>query len=309
MAQRLVICGLIVSACIAGDAQTQTTAPYSLRVSVDEVDLTFHAVDAHGLPVNDLKLDELKLLDNGKPPGRILAFGPLLDFPIRAGILVDTSVSVAEYLPRNRAIAAEYANRLMRQQSDQTFVMGFDFESKVAQPWTGDNSALVAAMKRIIPDGVSRLGGTALIDSVYRACLNQFGRLDHGASANFILLFSDGEDNASHAYLNEAVEMCQRTNTAIYAFRVPSASRSSDGPKTLAQLASQTGGRVFAADESDAAIYEDLRTIEADLRDQYRLIYKPVDLKHNGAFHRIALKGPERVESMIVRSGYYAPTH
>lgn len=152
------------------------------------------------------------------------------------------------------------------------------------------------------------MGGTAVIDSMYRACLNQFGRLN-GASANFILLFSDGEDNASHADLSEAMEMCQRANTAIYAFRVPSESRSSDGPKTLAQVASQTGGRVFAADDSDAAIYEDLRTIEADLRDQYRLIYKPVDLKHNGAFHRIALKGPKRVESIVVRSGYYAPAH
>lgn len=90
---------------------------YSLVVSVDEVDLTFHATDVHGLPVNDLKLDELKLLDNGKPPSRIVAFQPLRDFPIRAGILMDTSVSVAEYLPRNRAIAAEYAARLMRQKS------------------------------------------------------------------------------------------------------------------------------------------------------------------------------------------------
>jgi Ca-activated chloride channel homolog len=309
MLWRRVIRGLLFFLCLSGiDVYSQPATSYSLRVSVDEVDLTFHAVDAHGLPVNDLRLDELKLLDNGKPPGRILAFGPLRDFPIRAGILVDTSASVAEYLPRNRTIAAGYATHLMRQQADQAFVMGFDFESKVAQPWTDDKSALVAAVRRIIPDGVSRLGGTALIDSVYRACLNQFGGLNHGASANFILLFSDGEDNASHAYLNEAVEMCQRSNTAIYAFRVHPESRFSDGPKTLAALASQTGGRVFRDEDSDAAIYEDLRTIEADLRNQYLLIYKPIDLKHDGAFHRVALKGPERVESITVRSGYYAPS-
>jgi Ca-activated chloride channel family protein len=160
---------------------------------------------------------------------------------------------------------------------------------------------------------VSRLGGTAIIDSIYRACLNQFGRLSYAGtaagSANFILLFSDGEDNASHAYLNEAVEMCQRTNTAIYAFRVHPESRFSDGPKTLTQLASQTGGRVFKNEDSDDAIYNDLRTIEADLRNQYRLIYKPAELKRDGAFHRIALQGPARVESIAIRSGYYAPSH
>jgi Ca-activated chloride channel homolog len=311
-----IACGLILIALCARTAEAQTPAAvrqsagapqYNLNVSVDEVSLSFHAADAHGLPVNDLKLGELSLLDNGKPPGKILAFGPLRDFPIRAGILMDTSVSVAGYLPRNRAIASEYLQRLLRQQTDQAFVMDFDFESRIAQSWTGDKNALIAGMRRVTPDGVSRMGGTAILDSVYRACLNQFGRLDHESSANFILLFSDGEDNASHAYLNEAVEMCQRANTAIYAFRVHPESRFSDGPKTLTQLASQTGGKVFKNEESDEAIYNDLRTVEADLRNQYRLVYKPAELKHDGSFHRIKLKGPERVESIDVRTGYYAP--
>jgi hypothetical protein len=44
---------------------------------VDEVSLTFHAADAHGLPVNDLKLDELRVLDNGRSPRRIVAFHSL----------------------------------------------------------------------------------------------------------------------------------------------------------------------------------------------------------------------------------------
>lgn len=303
------VCALGLSVCLGGLLYAQTATPYSLRVSVDEVDLTFHAIDGHGLPVNDLKLGEMKLLDNGRPPNRIMAFQTLRDFPIRAGILMDTSVSVGEYLARNRAIAAEYAERLMRQKADQAFVMNFDFESRIAQPWTSNTTALVEGLRRITPDGVSRLGGTAIIDSIYRACLNQFGRLNSAATANFILLFSDGEDNASHAYLNEAVEMCQRTNTAIYAFRVHPESRFSDGPKTLAALASQTGGRVFKDEDSDAAIYQDLQAIESDLRNQYRVIYKPAALKHDGSFHRVVLQGPERVQKIIVRSGYYAPTH
>ena len=290
-------------------AQQSAAAPYSLNVSVDEVSLTFHAADAHGLPVNDLKADELKILDNGKPQSRVLVFQPLRDFPIRAGILLDMSVSVAAYIPRNRAIAMEYADRLLRQSADEAFVMDFDFESKVMQPWTNDGRLLDAGLKSARSNTRSRMGGTAIIDSIYRACMNQFGRLNYAASANFILLFSDGEDNASHAYLNEAVEMCQKANTAIYVFRVHPESRFSDGPKTLAQLASETGGRVFKDEDSDAAIYDDLRTIEADLHDQYRLVYRPAELKRDGSFHRIQLKGPGRVETIAVRSGYYAPTH
>jgi len=291
-------CGLFLLAHCAGarGAEPQTnvavpqSAPYSLSVSVDEVSLNFHAADVHGLPVNDLKLDELSLLDNGTPPRRIVAFGSLREFPIRAGFLMDMSESMEGYLARNRAISLEYAQRLLRQQTDQAFVMDFDLQSRVTQTWTSSTALLTEGLHSFVADGKSHSGGTAIFDAVYRACLNQFGRLDRQDSANFILLFSDGEDNASQASLKDAIGMCQRTNTAIYIFRAQSQDSFSEGPKTLAELAGKSGGHVFYDDGSDAEVYADLRTIEADLRNQYRLIYKPAELKRDGAFHRINLE-------------------
>jgi Ca-activated chloride channel homolog len=311
------ICGLLILALVAsaprGSAQTEVTAQdtprYNLNVAVDEVNITFHAADRQGLPINDLKLDELRIFDNGKPPRRILAFQSLQDFPIRAGILLDTSDSMDGYLPRNQAISIEYAQQLLRQRTDQAFVMDFNFLAEIAQPWTSNASALTAGIRRFARYGESRIGGTAIFNAIYQACLNQFGRIDHSASGNFILLFSDGEDNASHADLKQAIDMCQRASTAIYAFRVEPHYNTSSGPKNLAELASQTGGRIFFDDDSDVGIYNDLRTIEADLRNQYRLVYKPQDLKHDGSFHRIDLLGPDRADNIKVRSGYYAPAH
>jgi Ca-activated chloride channel family protein len=314
MRQTWVIFGLLVLSLLfysgrgasqTGAATPQNAASYGLSISVDEVDLSFHAADAHGLPVNDLKLEELNLLDNGKPPGRILAFESLQDLPIRAGILLDTSESMDEHLGGNRAISVKYAQRLLRQQTDRAFVMDFGFLSEIAQPWTSNPMALTAGLRRFAAVGQSRIGGTAIFTAIYQACLNQFGRLDHAASGNFILLFSDGEDNASHTDLRQAIDMCQHSNTAIYAFR--SESTLSSGPRTLAELASKTGGRVFFDDDSEAGVDDDLRTIEADLRNQYRLVYKPAELKHDGSYHHIELKAPERVDSITIRSGYYAP--
>ena len=293
----------------ANAAARQSAAAYSLSVSVNEVSLSFHAADVHGLPVNDVKLDELSLLDNGKPPRRIVAFGSLRDFPIRAGFLMDTSESMEGYLPRNRAIAIEYAQRLLRQQTDQAFVMDFNTQSGVTQPWASNTALLTAGLRSFVANERSHSGGTAIFDAVYRACLNQFGRLDRTGTANFILLFSDGEDNASMASVRDAIDVCQRSNTAIYVFRAQPEDGFSSGPKTLAELAAKSGGRVFYDDDSDEEIYKDLRVIEADLRDQYRLVYNPAELKHDGSFHRIALLGPERVASIVVRAGYYAPLH
>jgi Ca-activated chloride channel homolog len=309
-----ILCAPLLGICAnANHTEAQTKAQrlpsYSFTVSVDEVSLTFHAADAHGLPVNDLKLGELSVLDNGRSPRRIVAFHSLRDFPIRAGILMDTSQSMQEYLSRNRAISIEYAQRLLRQRTDQAFVMDFDSQSGVVQPWTSDAMALAASIRRFTADGQSRIGGTAIFDSLYRACFNQFRTLDGTDSGNFILLFSDGEDNASRISLDEAVNMCQRTNTAIYIFRAEPETGFSTGSTTLAELASKSGGQVFYDDDSDAAIYGDLQIIEATLRNQYRLVYAPAELKRDGSFHRVELKAPQRVGSVAIRAGYYAPTH
>ena len=309
MRQCWVICSLFLFSFLTRImliSQANSATPFSLSVAVDEVILTFHATDAHGLSINDLRLDELSLLDKGKPPHRVLSFQLLRDFPIRAGIVMDTSASMWADLPANRAISIKYARSLLRQQTDQAFVMNFGGISRVLQPWSSDPIALAAGIGKITAGKDSRTGETtAIFDTIYGACRYQFGKIDHAASGNFILLFSDGEDNGSYLPLREAVDMCQRTNTAIYAFR---AKELSTGAATLSELASETGGRVFRADDSEAGIYDDLRTIEADLRDQYRLIYKPSELTHDGSFHRIELRAGERVDSIAIRSGYYAPS-
>jgi Ca-activated chloride channel homolog len=291
----------------SNDAQSAVT--YGFRVSVDEVDLTFHVAGVHGQPINDLKLDELRVYDNEKPPGKILAFYSSQDEPIRAGILMDTSESMAGRVMRDRTIAIKYAQRFVRQQTDKAFVMDFGYVSKITQTWTGDPSALIAGIRNVIPGRENPLGGTALFDTLLSACLYEFGRLGHAASGNFILLFSDGEDNASHISLSDVVDTCQHANTAIYAFGPRPTDMASPGPRTLAELTSETGGRVFHDDDSDSGIGDDLRVIESDLRNQYHLVYKPAGLKDDGSFHRIAVIGPDRVDSITVRSGYYAPAH
>jgi Ca-activated chloride channel family protein len=286
----------------------QNSGTYSLKLSVDEVVLTFHATDAHGLPINDLKLDELKLLDDGVTPHRVIAFDSLIDRPIRAGILLDTSESLARALPGNKLIAARYAQRLFRQKSDQAFVMDFGYSFQISQPWTSDPLLLSQGIRNMRQGAMNPLGGTAIVDTIFRACFYEFGKVDPTATGNFILLFSDGEDNASHTSLEEALGACQRSNTVIYAFRVPSASGDySTGARLLADLTSQSGGRVFLADDTEEGIWNDLQAIESEIRNQYRLVYNPANLKHDGAFHQIELQPPDRVSHIEVRSGYYAP--
>ena len=172
-------CGLLIFSLAAGarrtDSQTnmaasqsQGTGPYNLSVSVDEVILNFHAADARGLPVNDLKLDEVKLLDKGKPPRKILSFQLLRDYPIRAAILVDTSWSMHQQHAAIRVIAGKYAEAVLRQQTDQAIVVEFGDLSEILQPWSNDPGALATAIRGSTASDVSLLGNTtALFDVLY----------------------------------------------------------------------------------------------------------------------------------------------
>ena len=126
--------------------------------------------------------------------------------------------------------------------------MNFGRVSESCSPSAAIQSTLPAGIGKVTAGKDSRTGETtAIFDTIYGACRYQFGKIDHAASGNFILLFSDGEDNGSYLPLKEAVDMCRRTNTAIYAFR---AKEVSAGAATLAELASETGGRVFRAVDS-----------------------------------------------------------
>jgi VWFA-related protein len=273
-----------------------------MKVHVDEVELTLHADDAQGNPIVDLHPDELKILDNGSPPRRIVAFQAMLNLPVRAGILIDTSTSMDSSREEIHAIASTYAQRILEQKIDLAFVMSFNKRSQMRKTWSNDPSALTKAIEQT----GTYPSTTAVYDTVYSVCHDQFAPLPHDASGNFIMLFSDGEDDASFLPLQAAVDMCQQTNTAIYAFR-PDAAYA--GLQNLSRLATLTGGRVFRTGALESEIKEDLQIIQANLRSQYRIIYTPAELKRDGSFHRVIILPADRVATVNVRSGYYAPAH
>jgi len=125
------------------------------------------------------------------------------------------------------------------------------------------------------------------------------------------LLFTDGEDNTGQVDLRSVIDICQRANTSIYAFRPQPAENSSSGPRDLALLTSQTGGRVFHLDDPETETYKDLSTIDGALRNQYWLVYRPAELKHDGLFHQIYVGTSDSANNVIIgiRAGYYAPDH
>lgn len=301
------IAGLLLL-CAGAARPQQSDRGYTFQVQVNEVTLPFRATDGNGRPVEDLRLADLDLTDNKKAPRRVLSFSHLADQPIRIGFLLDASASIgSDSLYLSQDIATLFAHELLRPATDDAFVSWFDFDQTFLTGWTNDPPAIESALSTIGGGRRSRMGGTAIFDALYRGIRNEIAQQTTAArNSNAILLFSDGDDNDSHARLDDVINICQRTNTAIYVFSSNPKSKFAEGEKTLRQLASQSGGRVFF-DRDTPSIREDLRTIEQELRDYYLIVYRPVALKPNGAFHNIRLQSLRRDVEISARSGYYAP--
>jgi Ca-activated chloride channel homolog len=288
-------------------AQQPETAPFTLTLGVQEVSVSFSAFDAKGTSVATLTKADLSLEDN-RAPQQIASLTYYRDLPIRAGFLFDISLSMATELQRNASIAQLYAAQILQRGKDQAFVSGFDTQPTITQDWTDDPVAIVSGIQRLsaIPDhGTS---ATAVFDSLYRTCRDRWPATTGPVTGNFIMLFTDGIDDASHAKISDAVDMCQRSRTAIYIFTNQwNARGTSQGSETLTSLVAQTGGRVFFnSREKDLAA--DVLQIEKDQRNLYQLVYKPTSLRPDGMFHIVHLHSAVPRIKLLVRAGYYAPS-
>jgi Ca-activated chloride channel homolog len=278
--------------------------PYTLNMPVDEVKVMFHVADHKGDPIEHLKKDDLELFDNGKLQKRKVAFHEYSDLPIRVGFLLDNSPSMKNQMDQSQAIATELIKDFFRANSDQAFTMGFGVDSKVTQDWTEQADAVAEGIGAGNVKEADEPDGTAMFDAIYRACKEKFAGDSMAVSGNFILLFTDGEDNSSHVWESEAVDMCQRARTAIYVFTPEWKARATRGQQILEDLVAKTGGRMFF--EKKLSVHDALATTVSDMRYQYELIYAPPGLKRDGSFHQIKMKCKVERAQIQARSGYYA---
>lgn len=285
-------------------AQSNSAAaqPYTFHVSSDEISLRLHAADHNGQPLTNLTPHDLSVFDNGTPQPDIVLLKPLEDLPIRAAFLFDISASVLKDVWFYRAVVTLYASRILEKGVDKAFVTQFDTEPRIIQNWTDETSAITAGAASVGPRRDRSDPLTAIYDSLYISCRDQWQASQSETAGNFIVLFTDGEDDASHTYLSEAVDMCQRKHVAIYAFE---SGHSSDGRQALIHLTQQTGGRLFNHARSED-IWKDLQAIEAEQKNQYLLVYKPAKFTADGSFHSLRIQSSIPGARVVARSGYYA---
>ena len=216
--------------------------------------------------------------------------------------MIDASSSIRDRFKFEQEAAVEFLNQIVRPGSDRAFVVGFDAVSEVTQDFTDDTDRLAKGVRKLQPGG-----GTALFDAIYIACEERLAHARSGGPVRrAIILLSDGEDNQSRYTREQAVAMAQRAEVIIYAISTNISGIKTRGDKVLKSFADATGGSVFFPVKLED-IANNFKLIEAELRSQYAMSYRPADLVADGRFRNISIETMRKGLRVRCRRGYYAP--
>lgn len=276
---------------------------FTIHTNVDEVNLIFTVTDRHGRFIQNLQQKDFALLDDQKAPAQVFSFTQQTNLPLRVGILIDTSTSIRQRFEFEQGAAIQFLQQVLRPKTDLAFVMGFDVTTYLTQPYTSDQDRLEAGINQLRPGG-----GTALFDAVYTACRDQLLRVPNqqGSVRKALVVISDGDDNQSRAYPEDAIKMCQRAETIVYTISTNESPSYDRGDDVLKKISDATGGSAFYPHRIED-MADSFHDIEEELRSQYSLAYRPADFKADGEFRSIYLVALDRRYLVRARKGYFAP--
>lgn len=268
----------------------------SEQVDVHTVELFTTAVDRSGRPVEGLAREDFRVREEGVEQ-EIRRFEQVDQVSIYAGVMLDTSASMANEMAAALAAASRFFDTVLRPR-DRAAVVTFNQRPELVVRFTSNPEVLAGGLA-----GAHASGGTALWDSLVFT-LHYFSGVQ-GKRA--VVLLTDGDDQGSRFSFDEALDFARRTGVTLYPIGLGAASAKPVNRSKLLKLAAETGGRAFFVGRALelANVYT---LIERELRSQYLLVYQSSLDAEGGAgegFRRVTVEVTRPgVEAKTIR-GYY----
>jgi VWFA-related protein len=229
------------------------------------------------------------------------------DAALSIGLVFDLSGSMDRKLRISRQAAVQFLKTMNPE--DEVLLVAFSDHAKLISGFTSQIEELQNQLLSLQPGGL-----TALLDAV-DMCLQEMKNARNPRKA--ILVISDGGDNNSRYSSSQIQSLVREANVQLYAMGVFDTSifigmtkEEISGPRLLAQIAEQTGGRVFAATDPNDLPSVATR-IGIELRNQYVLAYTPKNETKDGKYRKVEVKVTEPAGfsnlKLHWRLGYYTP--
>jgi Ca-activated chloride channel homolog len=285
-----------------------------IKVDVNLVNVAFTARDGQGKLVENLKREDVDLLEDAVPQ-KIEFFARSTDLPLTLALIVDVSGSQDEFGKKHKKDLEVFLKEILRPQ-DRVLLVCFGNHLRLVSDYTNSAEQILENYKEF-DKGKKHFGeigpveerdlGTAFYDSIYYSVTE---KLAASGGRKAILMFSDGEDNSSSHDMMTAIEGAQAENVPVYSIRYTEkkhgnlTARNKYGISVMDRVAMETGGMHIDAEGTDPHTY--FRQIAEELRTSYEVAYYPSNKAKDGTFRKIVIR--TKVEGVRVRAktGYFA---
>jgi len=259
----------------------------TLKVDVNLVNIFATVKDQQGNFVTNLTRDDFRVYEDDQPQDvQIFERQDKVDSSI--GLAMDTSGSMVDIIPFMTRGIRDFTRALPR--TDDYFVVSFGTNVRLVHTSSQPRKGLEDALTRVRAFGTS---------SLYDGLLYSMERLERSdRPRKALIVFTDGDDNASNVSHSQVVEEVQSSAVLLYFIAIGSPVLVDS--HTLEPLSDLSGGRTLYISKQEAVspVMEQIRT---ELSQQYYLAYY---VSKRPGFHRLRVEVPGRSLRVRAKTGY-----
>jgi Ca-activated chloride channel family protein len=264
---------------------------YAEKVDVEVVQVIATVVDSRGHFVTGLPRTAFHVEEDGKSQ-TISHFGAE-DVPLELIVACDVSGSMTPAIPRLKKAVKEFLAAVPSR--DQVTLLGFNDSIFALTRRAVNPEERAKAVDRLAP-----WGATALYDVILRG-VDMLGK-QPGRRA--MVVFSDGEDQGSHASITDVERRLQASDVTLYMIGQGRGVQVAALKSIMQRLVEPTGGRALFTDSIDE-LHLAFADLLEELSNQYLLGYESTNTRRDETFRKISVQvdGQGRVRA---RQGYRA---
>jgi len=238
----ILISGLCMTALAQTASQKPETEAPSFKIQRSEVIVPVTVTDYKGRFISNLEKSDFKVFEDGREQ-KIEFFSRQANQPVVLGLVLDLSSGSRVHWNNFQETAMQMVWALLSDDKDKKysgFLVTFSTEAELAVDTTTEPEPIVDKIRTLKPGG-----GAALYDAIVMA-INKHHVIpgEPIEPRRVLVVFGDGNDNASKHTLNQVIEMAQRGLVTIYVVSTQAFGFANEGESAIGRLTEETGGRV-----------------------------------------------------------------
>jgi Ca-activated chloride channel family protein len=264
---------------------------FSEKVNVDVVQVTVTVGDGHGKFVRGIPQSAFHVAEDGRT--QAISHFASEDVPLELVVAIDISGSMGPSMPKLKSAVKEFLTTVPPQH--QVTLLAFNDNVFTAARKATDASERIKAVDRL-----AAWGSTSLYDVILRG-IDLLGR-QTGRKA--LVVFTDGEDQGSHARIGDVERRLQSSDLTLYMIGQGRGVTLESLKKVMERLAIPSGGRAFFT-ENIETLHDAFADLLDELSNQYLLGYASTNSKRDDTWRRIKVDVDGHHE-VRARQGYRA---